>query len=506
MLILGKSSDDKGTQLEALTRELLARMGCKNVEGNIVSSGGEEIDVNADYPLPSFGGDQYRRLVCECKAFARPIDMPHWLKFLGKIYSEEARLNSEISGCFIALSGVNGNVSGHYDQLRINRPNIMLVKGDTLADELKKIFKLCDVERVNEVLGKFTERRYRSVEEAYYDHNAYWVVIFEDDAFTVLDNEGSPLKGERIDILRPMIEGALPVRSYIGLEQEAEAQRRAIQAKKSILAQLIRNNGSIEVSNLAPGDIFNFTESEFREAIKELTADGWIKPSEDSPKIQFLDDSQDIFFSNLVSTYHFMLSGEPKFDLIEMLKSDFFVSHLNEKFVAQIQKIQGDLPLSHEDIQDAIKLFRWSPSALLWAVQPDPMIVTHRNLPDFKNNEQMDHFDRNYFFRQLYQSLKNDMTYHIPRRYLIDTFKIREFETKQKVRVKSSVGIELESDLHERMGIGELAEPYRGPDGSNFILMLLMENAPQPWEVAAWNFDAKKESSELNENEQKGKQ
>ena len=91
MIILGKTNDDKGTQLEILTREILKNMGCINIEVNFVSSGGEEIDVCADYPLPSIGTIQYRRLICECKAYAKPINIPDWLKFLGKIYSEEAR-------------------------------------------------------------------------------------------------------------------------------------------------------------------------------------------------------------------------------------------------------------------------------------------------------------------------------------------------------------------------------------------------------------------------------
>ncbi|HEV2913262.1 MAG TPA: hypothetical protein VGX92_08100 [Pyrinomonadaceae bacterium] len=487
MIILGKTNDDKGTQLESLTREILANMGCKNIEVNFVSSGGEEIDVSADYPLPSFGATQYRRLICECKAYARPIDMPHWLKFLGKVYSEEARLKSEISGCFIALSGVNGNVSGHHDQLKINRPNIMLVRGDILLDELKKIYKLSDVENVNKVLGQYTSRRYRSLEVAYYERNVYWIIIFEDDAYTILTAEGNQVEGERLDTLKPMIEGALAAQPYIGLKQEAEAQRRGIQAKKSVVSQIIRNNGRMKMSELVSREEFSFTEPEFHQAIDELIAEGWIVQSDDKTEIYFRDEDKGIFYSHLANMYLFLLSGEARFGLMEMLESDFYESHINEQFVAQIQKIQGNLPLSSPDVQDAIKLLRWSPSAVLWAVQPDPMIVTHRNDPNFKDDESMDRFDRNYFFRQLYGSLRNDLAHPIARAYLLDVYKVREIETKQKIIIKSSTNVELESDLHERLGVGELADNLRGPDGSNKILLLLMENAPEPWEVPAGN-------------------
>lgn len=169
---------------------------------------------------------------------------------------------------------------------------------------------------------------------------------------------------------------------------------------------------------------------------------------------------------------------------------------MNEQFVAEIQRLQGNLPLSDSDIQDAIKLFKLSPSAVLWAIQPDQMIVTHRNDSSYKGDEITDRFDRNYFFRELFRSLRFDLTHPIARTYLLDVFKVREIETKQKILVKSNSSLIIESDLHERLGIGELADNLKGPDGSSNILMLLLENAPEPWDVSAWNNDVKNSSDE----------
>lgn len=482
MIILGKTNDDKGTQLENLTREILEKMNCRNVEVNFVSSGGEEIDVIADFPLPNIGSAQFRRFVCECKAYARPIDMPHWLKFLGKIYSEEARLNSEVSGCFIALSGVNGNVSGHYDQLKLSRPNISLVKGENLSDELKKIYRLCDAEKVSEVLEQFTNRRYRTLEIAYYERAVYWVVVFEDDAYTILDAEGNEVPAARLDELKEMVEAALSAEHYVVLAQEAAAHERSVQVKKSVVFQLIKNNGRIKKTDLTSGETVNFTEAEFEAAISDLNEQGWINISEDKNVISFLPEDNAIFYTTLRAIYHFQLGGRAGFDLVGMLKSDFYRSHINERFVAEIRRVQGGLPLSEADVQSAIKILKLSPSAVLWSIQPDQMIITHRSDSDFKVDEAMDAFDRNYFFQQLSRSLRFDINHPIAREYILDFCEIREIETDQKITIKSNSGIEMESALHERLGIGRLVDDLIGPDGSNIVLMSLMKNAPEPWE------------------------
>lgn len=131
-----------------------------------------------------------------------------------------------------------------------------------------------------------------------------------------------------------------------------------------------------------------------------------------------------------------------------------------------------------------INLLRWSPSAVLWAIQPEPMIVTGRT--DLKSNDDIDHLHRNYFIRRLYESLRQDLHSSLERTYLLDRFKIREIQTQQKFLVKSVDGMELEANLNERIGLGYLADGLTGPDGGNTILMLMLDSAPEPWDVDAW--------------------
>lgn len=48
LYILGQNSDDKGSQLENLTKRILTKYGLTNVTRDEVSAGGNEIDVTAE--------------------------------------------------------------------------------------------------------------------------------------------------------------------------------------------------------------------------------------------------------------------------------------------------------------------------------------------------------------------------------------------------------------------------------------------------------------------------
>ena len=51
LYILGKNSDDKGTQLEQLTKKILEHQGLKDIATNIQGAGGNEIDINLSKKL-----------------------------------------------------------------------------------------------------------------------------------------------------------------------------------------------------------------------------------------------------------------------------------------------------------------------------------------------------------------------------------------------------------------------------------------------------------------------
>jgi hypothetical protein len=94
--VFGNNSDDKGTQLEQLTCRLLGKLGYKQISATVVGSGGSEVDVRAEFPLSPLHTGGPLHIVAECKAYDSPINLPDWLKFLGKIYSEAARRPNQV--------------------------------------------------------------------------------------------------------------------------------------------------------------------------------------------------------------------------------------------------------------------------------------------------------------------------------------------------------------------------------------------------------------------------
>ena len=110
LIVLGHSSDDKGTQLETLTASILSSLKYTDIIMNVVGKGGNELDVVAKYSTPHISGDLIHPVVCECKAYKSKVDITDWLKFLGKFYT--ARLeDSKAMGIMIALSGANSLMS-----------------------------------------------------------------------------------------------------------------------------------------------------------------------------------------------------------------------------------------------------------------------------------------------------------------------------------------------------------------------------------------------------------
>ena len=117
LLILGETNHDRGIQLESLTISLLQSIGYSNVTDRVRGAGGDEVDVKANREVPDLGGVRVDKVICECKAIRKSVDMTDWLKFLGKVLVEQSAEHNRVSGFFIALSGINGTVQGSYEAL-----------------------------------------------------------------------------------------------------------------------------------------------------------------------------------------------------------------------------------------------------------------------------------------------------------------------------------------------------------------------------------------------------
>ena len=166
LIVLGHSSDDKGTQLETLTASILSSLKYTDIIMNVVGKGGNELDVVAKYSTPHISGDLIHPVVCECKAYKSKVDITDWLKFLGKFYT--ARLeDSKAMGIMIALSGANGNVVGAYDGILKKNVPISLVGGDDLLKSLASVFKMPPYDIIRKKVSYYTDDHIHSCDLLY---------------------------------------------------------------------------------------------------------------------------------------------------------------------------------------------------------------------------------------------------------------------------------------------------------------------------------------------------
>ncbi len=482
--VLGKTSDDKGSQLEQLTKRLLEEMGYIDIVVNSVGTGGHEIDVQADRIFPSLGGEQRIRVICECKAHQNPNSISDWLKFLGKVFVEEARLKKQVNGCFIALSGVNGNVAGNYDSLHQNRENIDLISGDTLTHLLVKIFDVISLPELTKHIVNLTSRQFTSFILCYYHHRVYWLIKFEDDKYTVLSHKGiSLVQNQNAEVLS-LISNNDESGEYIDLQAEADARKRLRRLEVFTISglMLLDGNGTIaEIKNALKNEHIDnvgidLDVDELQDAAQRLENQSLIysKNEQTTQKLYLSPDQPDKVTEHIIKIYKYIFQDDV---VVAVIGSAFYDKYINLGLLNSICDIQSGLKIPEERKEECLKLLRWSPSALAWALHPDPMIVKHRK--DGLLDERSERSDINYFLRQLVVMFKRDFDLQALKEYFYAKRRIREIDTKEIVDIKGFKQIELHLEMRSRIAIGELAPEM----GGGFIKVLVFEDTPEYWEI-----------------------
>jgi hypothetical protein len=381
MLILGKDSKDKGTQLETLTRSILSELNFINIVSNQRRLGGEEIDISAEREFVGMRGVERHKFICECKAYRNPVDMSDWLKFLRKLFTSEKCERQPVYGYFVALNGVNGSVAGHHHDLATHISNVSLVCGEELFNHVSNIYTLCDLKTIKETIHKFTNRQVLSYEEiAYYNNQVFRIVTFESDSYTILRGNGQPITREVFNsLLKDLVELALPVRSFIDLQEEEEAIKKAIRTQKFVISHLFLSAGTI-----AKNSVFlvnEFTVQEINDAIERLCEQTLLTQSDDFGTL-FLDNENTLgLYTALAKIYGFLLEGEITDWVVKALESGYHINHINENFVSEIQRIKGGLVLSPKQVDEVILLLKWSLGALNWSLNSQETLI---------NSSQMD--------------------------------------------------------------------------------------------------------------------
>ena len=182
LYILGKNSDDKGTQLEQLTVRILESQRLQNIQTNIQGSGGNEVDVTAHLLQPIGVKTEEVKVIAECKAYNDPINMSDWLKFIGKLCYANKKTSHTI-GIMICLSGANGAVVGMYNENHIADQTVQLIANGDLINLISTCF---EVEQEIKVRERIVAMSYDNIYEMnllFYDKKIYWAISLPSQRF-----------------------------------------------------------------------------------------------------------------------------------------------------------------------------------------------------------------------------------------------------------------------------------------------------------------------------------
>ena len=464
MVIIGKDTKDKGTQLEKLCKKILEILGYQNCTTNSISFGGEEIDIIADFNIPTIRSEKRVKTICECKAYKDPIGMTQWLKFLGKIYTQEQKENTPILGCLIALNGVNGNVDGHYKELSKKNDNLSIIDENDVNEIVVEKFKIAQLSKIINNVSYHTNKKILKTDILYYDNNFYWKIFFPENRFTLLDNNGNNLKNKEIIDIHKIKNND----EYISLKDELEKTK----AKHSDLQKFIS-----EIFTLGEFDLNTIPDNnEYIENLIKEHGDVLLR-DENIIKIQ-KEQITKIFMANIINNF---IDGYIELENINKLYDcELFKDKVEDLIIDYICEIQNNLELDDDQRRDVKFLILNSISAMKYSINPDPLIVNQiKQYKKGEKNDKIEKFRKDVFIRTLFDKFNFDFETTEFRDFFYKKHGIVEVETIQKVFIKSKKGVLCQTDNKKRIAIGELSEKH----GGGLIPLLVLDEAPEPWKM-----------------------
>ena len=391
LYILGKSKDDKGTQLEQLTSKILEYQGYTNIQTNVQVSGASEIDVTALKIVKTGVKDISTPVICECKAHEKPIVMTDWLKFIGKLYIARKTEPGTI-GLMLALSGANGAVIGSATNDFRDDATTQLIANDDIITLLSQVFGLVDIVSAKSRLSTLPMSRVIDVNLVYYNYLVWWIVECEDGHFTLCHSDLKPATLEEANAILSMIPNVtiFQEKDFFDVWQNMETGMQIRQIQKSLLSSLL-TKGSMKKDQIYE-QYKDFDNQILAEAMDSCK---FFKSCDDNASLSLSD------FSN-VELYRFILDGDCP---IEILASDFYQDNINNELLEQIWIIQDGFRLPSEMMSDCLQLLKFSPSALRYALKKDRVLsFTHM----VKDNKEMTELYNSHFMGMLQNAFKND--------------------------------------------------------------------------------------------------
>lgn len=399
LIILGENSDDKGTQLEQLTVKMLEHQGFVDIVPNKELAGSNEIDASAVMMNRIGGRDVPIPVMCKCKAYNNPIILPDWLKFLGKLSIARKR-NPQTIGLMIALNGANGAVMGCIEQDFNGDETVQLIANTGLVNILSEIYKL---PTANDIRIGFASSPF-TVEDVflvYYRKHFYWMVSTMNNQYTILEGNGDYLEPDKIKKLMPLInkETQYSEDDYFDINEAIDREMMLQRLRMRMLLECIENP--------------HVTLESFINATQEMALTG-ISPEE------FFDGNNLMIYEKENQTISLHLDEER--DLvefyrkiyaygqveIELLQTEFYQNHINERLLEKISEIQYGLKLPEEYIGDILFILKHSPSAMRYAIYPDSFY--HGNPIIANSDNGMVQIFQTYFMERIANLFRRDFT------------------------------------------------------------------------------------------------
>lgn len=415
LIILGKSKDDKGTQLEQLTSRILQSQGYSNIVNNVQVSGASELDVTASKIERVGVNDIATPVICECKAHEKPISMTDWLKFIGKVHI--ARKNEPRTiGLMLALSGANGAVVGSATSDFKDDPCVQLIANDDIIELLSKVYNLQEPNIIKDQLAHWPIPAIADIYPVYYNFHIWWLIGCEDGHFTICHSESKPATADEVSDILPLLPTATiyQANGFIDILNRIETGVQMRQIEKLIVAELLKKSPQ-DMKSLR--QLYNGIDENLFDA--SINNSMFISIEEDNNKLKLCDFSS----INKAEIYRFLLDGGCP---VDVFSTEFYQNNIDENLLEQIWTIQGGFRLPGYYIEKCLQLLHLSPSALAYALKRDGFFHA---APAMSGNQKMMNLYYEHFMGQLHDCFINDLKNTELSNYYFHTHNINKVNT-----------------------------------------------------------------------------
>ena len=386
LYILGKNTEDKGNQLEILTKDILTEQGYINITKSLIGVGGEEIDIYAEKEEIIGLRKVNHIVICECKAHEKIINLTDYNKFKGKLATKKEK-NKNTIGLLIALSGASGTVVGANQE---NQSDIQLIANDDISKLLSHIYSLKDIYDIRQYVKSLTNRTIVDISIAYYEYAIYWIISFTGGEYYIIKNHIEENSHINISFICSLIENITSLRTFVDLEQERKAFIRETYYRSTMLMHLMK-------SPCIKDGLLKEINNSRNQAYAPLLVEELYKIINKCPFVICNNDEITLLPNNdinYVDFYRYILVGSVN---VSILSQSYYIKHINKQLLDSIIQIQHNIHIPDEKIEDIILLLQYSPSALAYAIHEDESITRFRGEDGTSLDEHINHIHSQIF-------------------------------------------------------------------------------------------------------------